>query len=120
MQPLSSIVEQLCSSLPSPVDPAACQLLFNKKALELSTPARLANLPAGAKLELRTGEPSSLRCSLLLSTVAAQSIFNNVNYPPSCTGLCDCATPLQQSLPGEAAVPQCLSVHATGGAFLCF
>jgi TUG ubiquitin-like domain len=37
------------------VDPAACQLLYNKKTLDAALPVRLANIPSGAKLELRTG-----------------------------------------------------------------
>ena len=77
MQPLSTIVEQLCASLPRPVDPAACQLLFNKQPLVLSTPARLANLPAGAKLELRTGAALLWCCKLArcLCTLLRASSF---------------------------------------------
>ncbi len=56
-QPLRAAVQQVCAQLPQPVDVSACQLLLNKKALDLGLPARLANLPAGAKLELRTGVP---------------------------------------------------------------
>lgn len=56
MQPLSAIVQQVCSRLQlSHIDPAKCQLFHNKKPLDLNVPARLANLPAGAKLELQTG-----------------------------------------------------------------
>ncbi len=57
LQPLLVAVQQVCAQLPQPVDVSACQLLHHKKALDLGLPARLANLPAGAKLELRTGVP---------------------------------------------------------------
>ncbi|KAK9839775.1 hypothetical protein WJX81_000496 [Elliptochloris bilobata] len=75
MQPLAAIVQQLCTSLPG-VDPAACQLLFEKKPLDLSTPARLSNLPAGAKVELRTElAPTATAASDLLGLGRQVHVF---------------------------------------------
>ncbi|KAK9806749.1 hypothetical protein WJX72_001368 [[Myrmecia] bisecta] len=56
MAPLSQIVEGVCQQLKPPLDPSSCQLLLNKKPLDLSTPVRFANLPRDAKLELNTGQ----------------------------------------------------------------
>lgn len=59
MQPLLAVVAEALAQLKlGDVDPKTCQLLLNKKALDLGCPVRLANLPSGAKLELITGEPA--------------------------------------------------------------
>jgi hypothetical protein len=60
MAPLSAVVEEaLRQAGVAGVAPAACALELKGKALDQRLPLRFANLPATAKLELKTGQVSS-------------------------------------------------------------
>jgi hypothetical protein len=52
------MVEHISKLTNQKLDPSACTLIYNKKEIDLSCPVRFANLPSGATLELRTGDPS--------------------------------------------------------------
>lgn len=58
MQHLTKIVEQVSELAKQQLDSSNCKIYYNKKELDLSTPARFANLPSGATLELKTGTES--------------------------------------------------------------
>lgn len=64
------------AGLTGTVDPQACVLTYNGKPVDLGTPMRFANVPSGAKVELRTGKEPVL-------------------------GVHDKATPIQPARPAE-------------------
>ena len=55
MAPLSAVLEKYCLQSKDKLDPTSCELYYQKKKLDLSTPVRFANLPKDAKLDLITG-----------------------------------------------------------------
>lgn len=55
MAPLSAVVSAALAAEGVAAEPSACSLLLARKALDLGTPLRFANLPTGAKLKLVTG-----------------------------------------------------------------
>jgi hypothetical protein len=59
MTPLSAVLQEACSKMRPALDPAQCQLVFNKKPVDLGCPVRLANIPSGSKLELVKGEAAA-------------------------------------------------------------
>ena len=56
MQPLSAVVDQAREKLK--LSGTACTLKYGSTILDLTLPLRFASIPAGAKLELDTGEHS--------------------------------------------------------------
>lgn len=55
MAPLSAVVAAALSAEGVTAEASACHLLHGKTQLDLQTPLRFANFPAGAKLQLLTG-----------------------------------------------------------------
>lgn len=60
MTPLSAVLQEACSKMRPPLDPSQCQLILNKKPVDLGLPVRLANIPSGSKLELVKRKPALL------------------------------------------------------------
>ena len=57
MASLKMVLESALSQLGiKGADPSTCRLLLKDKPLDLSLPVRFANIPAGSKLVLLTGE----------------------------------------------------------------
>ena len=52
MAPLSSVLPDVCAKLRPAVAPGAVELHLNKKALDLGSPFRLLNVPAGSRLDI--------------------------------------------------------------------
>lgn len=52
MMPLSTLLAEACAAFKPPLDPGACQLVYQKKPLDPSLPFRFANLPNGSRLEV--------------------------------------------------------------------
>lgn len=55
MEPLSAVLQKYCLQTQDKLEASRCELFYQKKKLDLSTPVRFANLPKDAKLELVTG-----------------------------------------------------------------
>lgn len=70
MVPLSSLLEEACAAFKPRLDPSCCQLVFNKKPLDLATPFRLANIPNGSRIDVIKGmsKPSFPRRLTFLCT----------------------------------------------------
>lgn len=64
MSPLSAVLEKYCQLSKDKLDPSSCELYYQKKKLDLSTPVRFANLPKDAKLEVTTGNILTWKCYL--------------------------------------------------------
>lgn len=60
MAPLQKIIETFCFQQKPQMDVSGCQLFYQKKLLDPTTPVRFTNLPKEAKLELVTGIASDL------------------------------------------------------------
>lgn len=56
MMLLSDALVEACSKLRPALDASQCTLKFNKKPVDLKTPFRLLNIPAGSKLEIIKGQ----------------------------------------------------------------
>jgi hypothetical protein len=56
MTPLSAVLQEACSKMRPALEASQCQLIFNKKPVDLGLPVRLANIPSGSKLELIKSE----------------------------------------------------------------
>lgn len=57
--PMGTLRTALAEAAPKwrpPVDPATAQVVCNKKPVDLDTPFRLLNLPAGSRLDVVRGE----------------------------------------------------------------
>ena len=55
MTPFSAVLADACAKMRPALDHSAHQLLFNKKPVDLGLPVRLANIPAGSRLDLVPG-----------------------------------------------------------------
>lgn len=55
MMPLSALLVEACSKMKPAMNPEFCQLLLAKKRLDTSLTFRLANIPAGSKIEVARG-----------------------------------------------------------------
>lgn len=55
MTPLSTILSEACGKFKPALDPSGCQLVLNKKPVDLTLPFRLANIPSGSRLDVIKG-----------------------------------------------------------------
>ena len=69
MAPLSSVLPDVCAKLRPALEPGAVELRLHKegKALDLASPFRLLNVPAGSRLDIvPRGACAHVLCSLKL------------------------------------------------------
>jgi hypothetical protein len=59
MAPLTAALQEACSKFRPALDPGRCLVQYSKKPVDMNTPFRLLNIPAGSKLEV-IGEKSTL------------------------------------------------------------
>ena len=55
MAPLAAALQEACSKFRPALDPGRCLVQYQKKHVEINTPFRLLNIPAGSRLDV-TGE----------------------------------------------------------------
>jgi hypothetical protein len=67
MQTLADVLQAASSKFKPALQHEQCELHLGKKPLDLRTPFRLLNVPAGSKLEIIKSEPCCIVSSLQLS-----------------------------------------------------